>query len=125
MLRGFAILLGFQLLGEVLRSLIGWPLPGPVVGMVLLTIALDLKIVPLRAVEEASEMLLGNMGLLFVPVGVGLLAFGAVLKEGLLAIGSSLVASTLLTLAVTGWVTQALQSRTQSKKKGVNQRWQF
>ena len=44
MLRGLAVLLVFQLAGEVLTHLFALPLPGPVVGMVLLLLALELRL---------------------------------------------------------------------------------
>ena len=44
MLRGLALLLVFQLAGEVLTHLLALPVPGPVVGMVLLLLALELRL---------------------------------------------------------------------------------
>ena len=69
-LRGLALLLLLQALGEAITRALALPFPGPVVGMVLLLGALGWA--PLRApIAAAAELLLAHLSLLFVPVGVG------------------------------------------------------
>ncbi|MCJ8521220.1 putative effector of murein hydrolase LrgA (UPF0299 family) [Pseudorhizobium tarimense] len=107
MLRGLAALLFFQLLGESLVFLTGVPVPGPVVGLVLLFLVL----LALRgrwretvaAVEAAAGALLGNLGLFFVPAGVGVVALWGVVQDEGGAIAAVLVLSAIFTLAVTVW----------------------
>ncbi|WP_051207773.1 CidA/LrgA family protein [Saccharospirillum impatiens] len=73
MVLGFLVLLVYWLAGEALSQWIGWPIPGNVVGLVLLWITLTLlKKVP-QPVAEASKMLIRYLTLLFVPAGVGLI----------------------------------------------------
>lgn len=101
MLEGFAILLLFQLAGELITRLSGLPVPGPVLGMALLLFAvLVLKKVP-EGVRSASEGLLRYLPLLFVPAGVGLINHGVLLKQDIWVISITLVVSTVLTLVVT------------------------
>ena len=108
MLAAFAVLLLFQCLGEALVFLLRLPLPGPVAGMLLLMAAL-LSVPRLQAlVEQAATGLLQHLSLLFVPAGVGIVAAAGKGSGHWLAIAASVVASTLLTLAVTGLLLRGL-----------------
>lgn len=107
LLRGFALLLLCQSAGEALVRLTGLPLPGPVLGMGLLLLALRWP--ALRGpTEVAADGLLGHLSLLFVPVGVGVITHLDLLAEygGRMLI--AIVVSTLAGLAVTALVLRAL-----------------
>ncbi len=108
MLSAITILMGCQLVGEVLRDALDLPVPGPVIGMFLLAVILiarhkQAEPVP-RALATTSEALISCMGLLFVPAGVGLIAQVLVLRQEWLPILAGVVGSTLLSLAATGAV---------------------
>jgi len=99
-LRGLALLLLCQSAGEALARATGWPLPGPVLGMLLLLALLAWPAV--RApVGAAAEPLLTHLSLLFVPVGVGVVTHLALLAQYGLRIAAVLVLSTLVGMAVT------------------------
>ncbi|QOY92638.1 CidA/LrgA family protein [Massilia sp. UMI-21] len=108
MLAAFTILLLFQCLGEGLVFLLALPIPGPVAGMLLLMAALLAWPRLQQSVEEAANTLLAHLSLLFVPAGVGIVATAASGSGHWLAILVSLVASTLLTLALTGLLLRRL-----------------
>src|SRR5512145_2419626 len=108
MIRGFAVLLTFQLFGEMAVRGFDWPVPGNVVGMALLLVALLLGLIRLEWVTEASELLLTHMALLFVPVGVGVMLYFDLLAREWLPIVAATVLSTFVVLAVTGHVAQGL-----------------
>lgn len=108
MIGALAVLLAFQLIGEVLVQASGWPVPGPVVGMVLLFLALRWRGVMPKALRSTAETLLSHLSLLFVPAGVGIIQHGARLEEEWLAVSVALVVSTLVTVAVTAWVMRAV-----------------
>ena len=118
MIRGFAILLGCQLFGELLARATGWPVPGNVLGMVLLLLALMLGLVRLEWVSEAAELLLTHMALLFVPVGVGVMLYFDLLAREWLPILAATVLSTFVVLAVTGRVAQAFPSDRSEGERG-------
>ncbi len=109
MVRGLAILLTCQLMGELLKLVIGWSIPGPVAGLVLLLVALELGWLQRSDVEAVADALLRNLGLLFVPVGVGLMQYGQLLKQNWATIAAAIALSTLIGLAVTGWTAQSLE----------------
>jgi len=104
MLPAFTILLLFQCLGEGIVFLLHLPLPGPVAGMLLLMAALVIWPSLQQRIEEAANMLLSHLSLLFVPAGVGIIATAGSGSGHWLAIGVSLVASTVLAMAVTGLI---------------------
>lgn len=108
MVRGFAVLLGFQLFGEVLSRGSGVPIPGNVIGMALLLVALGSGLVKLAWVEEAAELLLSHMALFFVPAGVGVMVYGGLIAREWLPITVATIASTFIVMAVTGWVATLL-----------------
>jgi holin-like protein len=107
MLRGVAVLLLFQLAGEVLTRAAGVPVPGPVAGMVLLLAALELR-APADDLRVASSGLLAHLSLLFVPAGVGIVLHAPRLASHWPALAVSLVVSTTATIAVTGWLGERL-----------------
>jgi putative effector of murein hydrolase LrgA (UPF0299 family) len=117
LLQAFAVLLVFQCLGEGLVFLFGWPVPGPVTGMLLLLAALVAVPRLQDVVESGASELLRHLSLLFVPAGVGIVVAAASGSGQWLAIGASVVASTLVTLAVTALVLQGLTPSTKPPKE--------
>jgi holin-like protein len=108
----FLILVGCELIGEVLRRALHLPLPGPVIGMFLLALVLmvggDDQAVGVTnkysQLSRTANALITNMGLLFVPAGVGVIAEFGVLRQNWLPIVVGLVVSTVFGLIVTGLV---------------------
>jgi len=74
LLQTFATLLVFQTIGEVMSYALRLPVPGPVIGMVLMLLYLRLRPRSLEAMRETSLGLLQHLSLLFVPAGVGVMA---------------------------------------------------
>ena len=103
MLEGLTILIFLQFLGEIIAGVLRLPIPGPVIGLGLLAgFALWRGAMP-EPIVIAGDSILKHLSLLFVPAGVGLIAFG----DRLLAEGTRLVivliASTALTMAITAF----------------------
>lgn len=111
MLESLTVLLICQLGGEVLVRLIGWPIPGPVLGMALLFAALVVRGNLPASLESAAGGLLRHLSLLFVPAGAGVMLHGALLAREWLPISVALVASTIITIVVTGLVMKLLTPR--------------
>lgn len=108
MLEALMILLGCQLLGEVLASALAAPVPGPVIGFVLLFLGLAGRRRVGEPLAALSAGLLSHLSLLFVPAGVGIVRHAARVSQEWLALGVTLVGSTLLTVAVTAAVMHLL-----------------
>ena len=103
LLRGLALLLLLQAAGESLTHAFDLPLPGPVIGLVLLLAALRLELVR-RVVVDAAEGLLAHLSLLFVPVGVGVITHLDVVSAYGLRLLAVVVLSTWIGMAVTALV---------------------
>ena len=104
-LRGFLTLLVFQLVGTELEHWLRVPVPGPVIGMVLLAGWMLARGAGKHTdVETTADGLLGWLPLLFVPAGVGVVTELGLLRASWLPVSVGLVGSTLLTLGVTAGV---------------------
>jgi holin-like protein len=117
------VLFAFLAIGELVVWLTGVPIPSSIIGMLLLTAALQLKIVKLRWVQRVSDFLVNNLGFFFVPAGVGLMLCLDVLADSWLPIVVSVVVSTILIIFVTGHVHQWVRNylaRNNSSKDGIS-----
>ena len=74
MVAALAIVLLFQLVGEVVSRALGLPLPGPVLGMIAMVVALALSPRLGALIKPTAQGLLQHLSLLFVPAGVGVVA---------------------------------------------------
>jgi holin-like protein len=110
MIASLSLILLCQLAGEVFVRGLGLPMPGPVVGLLLLLVLLlardRFKVMargPLQqdGVENASRSLLAHLSLLFVPAGVGVVQKLDLIAEHGIAIIVILAISVVVTLLVT------------------------
>lgn len=101
MLNALLVLLLYQLAGEVLARALSLPLPGPVLGMVLLFATLFLRNGIPPALRTTAETLLQHLALLFVPAGVGVMVHLSLLRSQWLPIFTTLILGTLLTMSIT------------------------
>jgi len=106
-LQGLAWLLLMQSAGELLSRGLHLPLPGPVLGMLLLLLALRWERVR-TPVAVCASFLLTHLSLLFVPVGVGVMTHLGLLGQYGLQLLGVIVLSTWLGLAVTALLLRAL-----------------
>ena len=105
-----ALLLACQLAGETVSRATNLPVPGPVLGLVLVFAGLlALRRVP-EPLERTSRGLLDNLSLLFVPAGVGIVQHLDILRAQWLPIAAAILGSTLLTM----WVTAAAMLATEA-----------
>lgn len=101
MIAALTLLLVFQLVGEVIARALALPIPGPVIGMALLFLALLVRGGPGEDLRQTSGQLLQHLSLLFVPVGVGVMTHLALIGQHGLRMAAALVLSTWIGLAVT------------------------
>jgi holin-like protein len=104
-----ALFLVCQLAGETAVQTLGvavpgFAFPGPVLGMVLMFLLLSMLGRIDATIDVASNGILRNLSLLFVPAAVGIVQYGPVIAEFGLALITALVISTLLTLLATVYV---------------------
>lgn len=122
LIRQLAIIFGCLAAGELIIFLTGVPLPSSIIGMLLLTAMLKLKIVQLEWVQGISTALVDNIGFFFVPPGVAVMLYFDLIKAELWPIVGATVVSTVLVLAVTGWVHQCCNSASVKVKSKIQER---
>lgn len=118
-LRGMMWLLIFQSAGELLGRGLGLPLPGPVIGMVLLLPALRWQSVR-EPVAVSAQFLLSHLSLLFVPVGVGVMTHLSLVSQYGLRMLAVVVLSTLAGLGVTVLALHLFRSHEQAPETAVS-----
>ncbi|MCM1030783.1 MAG: CidA/LrgA family protein [Oscillibacter sp.] len=111
MLAGVFIILFFYALGEGVAWLIQGFIPGSVVGMILLFIALCLKIVKPEQIRPVVKFLCDNMALFFVPAGVGVINATDVLSRHWQAILTACAVSTVLVIVMVAFIQQWFEKR--------------
>jgi putative effector of murein hydrolase LrgA (UPF0299 family) len=111
MLGQLGLLLTFQLAGEVIVNAMAIPFPGPLCGMMLLLFYLYLRGGAPEALFVVGSKLTDNLGLLFVPAGAAIVAYGALIAHDGLAIVAALMISTLLAIFVSGVVAEKFARR--------------
>lgn len=116
MLAALTLLLLFQLAGEVIVQFFALPVPGPVVGMALLFVTLVIRGGVPDDLRNTANNLLQHLSLLFVPAGAGVMVHFARLGDEWIAIVVALVASTAITLAVTGLLLCRLLRRADTRQ---------
>lgn len=107
LLGGLVAIFVANVAGDILHSL-GVPVPGAVLGMILFALALGARAVRPETVRPASNLLTRNMSLLFIPAGVGVMAYGPLIATDWFAIVIAIVVGTVLVLLVAGPLEHAL-----------------
>lgn len=109
LLRQFAIIIVICFLGEILNRFLGIPIPGNVIGMIILLAGLVTKVIKLSYIEDISEFLLKHLAFFFVPAGVGIISSLDILKGNWISILAIVFISTILVTAATGITVQLIK----------------
>lgn len=119
MFRQLAIIIGCLAVGEFITWLTGISVPSSIIGMLLLTFLLKVKVIKMEWVETISNFLVKNMGFFFVPPGVALMLYFDIIGKEIVPIVLATTLSTMLVLVVTGWthiMTRKIIKRIKGKK---------
>lgn len=119
MFRQLAIIIGCLAVGEFITWLTGISVPSSIIGMLLLTFLLKVKVIKQEWVETISNFLVKNMGFFFVPPGVALMLYFDIIGKEIVPIVLATTLSTMLVLVVTGWthiMTRKIIKRIKGKK---------
>jgi holin-like protein len=104
MIEAGILLLLCQLAGESIVRAVDLPVPGPVLGTVLMLAFLSLRKSVPETLDRTSHDLLANFSLLFVPAGAGIILHVQRLEAEAVALLTALIVSTALTIAVAALV---------------------
>lgn len=110
------LIIVISFLGEILHEIIPLPCPASIYGMAILFFGLLSGIIKRESVEETGTFLLDVMPIMFIPAGVGLLTTWGALRSVLLPISIITVLGTVIVMAVSGRVTQAVIRQNRKKE---------
>ncbi|WP_100331195.1 CidA/LrgA family protein [Bacillus xiapuensis] len=109
------ILWGINRFGYWLADLWQLPLPGNVLGMLLLFMLLVTKVIKVEWVERGAAFLNKHLTFFFIPIAVGLMMYGELIVKSGLALAAVVFGSSLIGLVITGGVTQTLAKRAEKE----------
>ena len=105
------IIFMISLVGEGISSVFHLPVPGSIIGLVLLFLALQFKLLRLRHISMVGNFLLANMTILFLPPAVGIMDKFQVIAPYLLPIILIVLGAIVLNVCVTAVVVQLIKTR--------------
>ena len=115
MLMQVAVLIAFQFLGEALVKTLDVTFPGPLCGMLLLLGFLFARGGPSQELKTVGSALIDNLGLLFVPAGTAVLAYGTLFAHEGVAVLAALFVSTTVAVHIGGVIAErSVRSRSPS-----------
>lgn len=120
-LKQTAIILAITFLGEVLHALLPLPVPAGIYGIVLFFIALETRLIPLKAVMETGVFLVEIMPVMFIPAAVGLINSWEILKPTWISFLLITVLTTVIVMGVSGLVTQWMLRQETKKEDAVHE----
>lgn len=103
-LKQLMVILAAYFLGVLMQLVFNLPIPGTVLGLVLLFLALFFGIVKIEMIEDICEVLISHMSFLFIPAGVGLMTSFDMLKGKVIAFSVIIIISTCIVWIVTAYV---------------------
>ncbi|MBU3131267.1 CidA/LrgA family protein [Clostridium gasigenes] len=112
------IILSIYLIGEIISKGLSLPVPGNIIGMLILLTLLCSNIIKLEKIETISSFFLDHLAFFFIPAGVGLLTSFDIIKSSLIQILLICIISTSIIIAVTGLIVQCLVNRSNKSKLG-------
>ncbi|WP_297436366.1 CidA/LrgA family protein [uncultured Clostridium sp.] len=117
LLREMLLVLAIYFVGDFISKGLHLPLPGNILGMIILLILLCTKVVKVENVDNISTFLLDHLAFLFIPAGVGVLNAMNVLNGNITKLLIVVITSTMVIMAVTGTIVQAVMKLMDKKKK--------
>jgi holin-like protein len=108
-IKQIAIILGIYIAGETIRQLTHIPIPGNVLGMVILFTLLSTGVLKRETIREITNMVLSNMTLFFIPASVAIFAYFGLIANVAWHYIVLVIVSSIAVIAVTGYSAQLVQ----------------
>lgn len=102
------IIFGIYLIGVLIQDIFSIPVPGNVLGMVILFLLLYFKVIKVEQVKAISDFFLDHLAFFFIPAGVGLISSFGVIKDIWIQLLLVCFITTAITMAVTGRIVQRI-----------------
>ena len=116
-----ALILGIWAIGEYISSIIQniIVIPGNIIGMILLFLLLQFKVIKLDNVSELGDLLINNMAIFFVPAGVSLIRSLDLISENIFVLLMTIFFSTIAVMYITGFVVEKMINNKPKEKQNV------
>ena len=107
----------FSYVGDWISSFLKLPIPGSIVGLLLLFLCLYFKIIPETFIKDGAGFILVMLPLFFIPATVGIIQYPNFLSgKGIILIGIVMI-STFLTMIVSGYSSQLVEKKMKEKEE--------
>lgn len=117
MAKQFGIIFACLLAGELIAMIPGVSIPGSIIGMLVLTVLLERKVVKPDSIAPLCRFLIKNMAFFFVPPGVALMLYFDIIAAEWIPITLATVVSIFLVIVVTGRLHQFMHRRVKRNSK--------
>lgn len=107
----------FYYIGVGIVSVLHLPLPASVIGLLLLALALQVKIIKVEYIQDGAGFLIGVLTLFFIPATVGVIDYPQLWTVTGLLVMLAVTASTLIAIYVTGMLSQVIEKKEAAKKE--------
>lgn len=116
-IKQFGIILAVSFIGELLAYFIPLAIPASIYGIVLMFAGLKTGVIPYESVRDTGRFLIEIMPMMFIPAAVGLMTAWKLIQQSWLAYIVITVITTVVVMAVSGLVTQAMLCAGRSGKR--------
>ncbi|MFJ7745830.1 CidA/LrgA family protein [Peribacillus sp. NPDC097295] len=103
-------------LGIHLSDFCNLPIPGSVIGMLILFILLQTKILKVEWVDITASFLVKHLAFFFIPISVSLMTMGWLFLKYGLPLALTLLISLIIGFSISAWVVQKLSRREEVKQ---------
>lgn len=107
MLKYSVLIIFLMLVGRLVEQWLNLPLPGTVIGMLLLFLGLFINGEIPKELEKLANILLSHLPLLFIPVSVGIMRYFDLIEKQVVLLFLAISSSTFLTLIISGWIMES------------------
>ncbi len=114
----FGLIMVILMISQLLQNIFNLPIPGTVLGMVILLGLMVFKVIPLKMVEKAADVLIKHLSVMFVPIGVGLMTVAYLLEGYILSLILIVGISLMVVMVTTGLTIQLLIRHMDKRREG-------
>ncbi|MFA3789893.1 CidA/LrgA family protein [Aliiglaciecola sp. SL4] len=108
-----AIIFSFLWTGITIQTLSGIPLPGSIIGMLLLFLCLSAGIIPTRLMEDGAKLMLRHMLLFFIPIAVGFMNYFDLMYQQMALFLAGTILSNIVVAVILSLVFKQLKAKEQ------------
>ncbi|MDF2608065.1 MAG: Antiholin-like protein LrgA [Bacillales bacterium] len=101
-------------IGNKIVEFLNLPIPGNVLGMIILFLLLVTHVIPIRYVDLGSNLLIKHLAFFFIPIAVGLMALGSLIFDNMLSFILAIIGSLIVGFITTGYTAQKLSKQGES-----------